>query len=250
MFVSPQFQDDKRTETVFLCSLSPNAHRNCRPTVTTVSTMPTILLCLLCQLCPQMHIATTGCFEKSQDQIQRCRQQSWAFKQVERMSNCPWIQKIANNYLVKCVEKKVFDANGKITRFWSFERSGGKASFCTFDNFQKPGITETGNRKRGLSGFRTARGGKAHILKVKMPLIQLFIKPSSADAPSVVYQANCPAISFVCWTINYLMPLQLFIKPSADKIIHLHGLHRNRSPQSDLCISLLLAKKTILTDAM
>ena len=28
--VSTHFQDDKWTETVFLCSLSPNAHRNCR----------------------------------------------------------------------------------------------------------------------------------------------------------------------------------------------------------------------------
>ena len=230
-----------------------------------------------CAACPQMHIATAGqlwplfllcqlsyyayyanCVPKCTSQLQAASKNpkikfSAAGSKAEpssRWRECPWIQKIANNYLVKCVEKKVFDAIGKITRFWSFERSGEKASFCTFDNFQKPGITETGNRKRGLSVFRTARGGKAHILKVKMPLIQLFIKPSSADALSVVYQANRPAISFVCWTINYLMPLQLFIKPSADKIIHLHGLHRNRSPQSDLCISLLLAKKTILTDAM
>ena len=126
-----------------------------------------------CAACPQMHIATAGCFEKSQDQIQRCRQQSWAFKQVERMSMDP---EDCKQLFSKVRWKKVFGANGKITRFWSFERSGGKASFCTFDNFQKPGITETGNRKRGLSGFRTARGGKAHILKVKMPLIQWFIK--------------------------------------------------------------------------
>ena len=220
MFFSTQFQDDKRTKTVFLCSLSPNAHRNCR----------------LLRKIPRSNSA-----------LQVAKLSLQAGGENVQLSMDP---EDCKQLFSKVHWKKVFDANGKITRFWSFERSGGKASFCTFDNFQKPGITETGNRKRGLSGFRTARGGKAHILKVKMPLIQLFIKPSSADAPSVVYQANCPAISFVCWTINYLMPLQLFIKPSADKIIHLHGLHRNRSPQSDLCISLLLAKKTILTDAM
>ena len=207
MSVSPQFQDDKRTETVFLCTLSPNAHRNCRPTVTTVSTMPTILLCLLCQLCPQMHIATAGCFEKSQDQIQRCRQQSWAFKQVERMSNCPWIQKIANNYSVKCVEKKVFDANGKITTSWW--------SNCFYNYIIRLqdfdlliGVVGR-HHSAPLTTFKNLASPKLEIVKGDFP-----VSEQQEEEKSTFSKLRCRLYSCLS-SHQALMPLQLFIKQIA-----------------------------------
>ena len=144
-----------------------------------------------CAACPQMHIATAGCFEKSQDQIQRCRQQSWAFKQVERMSNCPWIQKIANNYLVKCVEKKFLMQMERLQDFDLLIGVVGRhhsAPLTTFKNLASP---------------------KLEIVKGDFP-----VSEQQEEEKRTFSKLRCRLYSCLS-SHQALMPLQLFIEQIA-----------------------------------
>ena len=191
-----------------------------------------------CAACPQMHITAS-----KNPKIKFSAAGSKA-EPSSRWRECPWIQKIANNYLVKCVEKKFLMQMERLQDFDLLRGVVGRhhsAPLTTFKNLASPKLAivkgdfpvseQQEEEKRTFSKLRCRLCSCLSSHQALMPL-QLFIKQIALLSLLFVGRSTtwCPSSCLSNQVLTRLSTFTVCIAIAALNLIYASACSWQRRP--------------------